>query len=290
MQSNLTKAFYDRQIDRAFHDPKILSLADYPRLVLFSDCHRGTGTWNDSFLNNKPLYEAALNYYYARDFTYIELGDGDELWENRDIADIAEIHSDVFAKLADFAATGRLFLLWGNHDRVKSSPKFRPAAGTASGFLPSAVESLILEDPVGGRRVHLLHGHQVDPLNNQLWQVARWLVRYLWKPLELAGIKDPTSAAKNYHRRKAVGARLENWARARQTYLAAGHTHRPSLTLSESENWGYINTGSCVHPNTITCVELVYGQIRLIKWTLCADENSFLKVCRHTLAGPKSIF
>lgn len=173
MQHGFTNSFYDRQIDRAFQDARLLNLADHPRLVLFSDCHRGIGTGNDSFLNNKPLCEAALNYYDAQKFTCIELGDGDELWENRRIADIAEIHGDIFAKLADFAADGRLFLLWGNHDRVKSSPRFRPASGTTYSFLPPAAESLILEDPVGGRRLYLLHGHQVDPLNNQLWLAAR---------------------------------------------------------------------------------------------------------------------
>ena len=141
MQHGFTNSFYDRQIDRAFQDARLLSLADHPRLVLFSDCHRGIGTGNDSFLNNKPLCEAALNYYDAQKFTCIELGDGDELWENRRIADIAEIHGDIFAKLADFAADGRLFLLWGNHDRVKSSPRFRPASGTTYSFLPPAAES-----------------------------------------------------------------------------------------------------------------------------------------------------
>lgn len=283
-------SFYHRQIDHALRNARILNLAEYPRLVLFSDCHRGTGTWNDSFLNNKPLFEAALNYYYDSAFAYIELGDGDELWENRRFSDIAEIHSDIFDRLADFAAENRLFLIWGNHDRIKSDPDFHAAAGGAQSLLPPAAEALILEDPVSGRRIHLLHGHQTDPLNHQFWKIARWMVRYLWKPLELSGIKDPTSAAKNYHRRKAVGARLEDWACARRTYLAAGHTHRPSLMLSESEGWGYFNTGSCVHPNTITCMELVYGQLALIKWVLCADENRCLKVCRHTIAGPKSIF
>ena len=91
-------------------------------------------------------------------------------------------------------------------------------------------------------------------------------------------------------RAKELFPTRENWARARHTYLAAGHTHRPSLTFSEKEGWGYFNTGSCVHPNTITCMELIYGQLSLVKWTLCADENSYLKVCRHIVAGPKSLF
>ena len=66
-----------RQIDKALRSAPIINTADYPRLVLFSDCHRGNGTWSDSFLNNKTIYEAALGYYFERDFTYIELGDGD---------------------------------------------------------------------------------------------------------------------------------------------------------------------------------------------------------------------
>lgn len=88
MQHGFTNSFYDRQMRRAFQDARLLSLADHPRLVLFSDCHRGIGTGNDSFLNNKPLCEAALNYYDAQKFTCIDIGDGDELWENRRIADM----------------------------------------------------------------------------------------------------------------------------------------------------------------------------------------------------------
>ena len=37
MQHGFTNSFYDRQIDRAFQDARLLSLADHPRLVLFSD-------------------------------------------------------------------------------------------------------------------------------------------------------------------------------------------------------------------------------------------------------------
>lgn len=95
-------SFYFRQMDKALRSAAVISTSDHPRLVLFSDCHRGNGTWNDSFLNNKTIYEAALGYYYERDFTYVELGDGDELWENRKFSDIEEIHSDIFRLLDRF--------------------------------------------------------------------------------------------------------------------------------------------------------------------------------------------
>ncbi len=74
---------YLSRIDHAFSDAPVLPLSENGRYVLFSDCHRGIGTSNDNFLKNQHLYFAALNYYYQHSFCYIELGDGDELWENR---------------------------------------------------------------------------------------------------------------------------------------------------------------------------------------------------------------
>ena len=72
---------YLSRIDHAFSDAPVLPLSENGRYVLFSDCHRGIGTSNDNFLKNQHLYFAALNYYYQHSFCYIELGDGDELWE-----------------------------------------------------------------------------------------------------------------------------------------------------------------------------------------------------------------
>lgn len=79
---------YEGRLNRSFADVPVLALTPHSRIVLFSDCHRGTGNSNDNFLKNQHLYFAALRYYYSAGFTYIELGDGDELWENRNLAAI----------------------------------------------------------------------------------------------------------------------------------------------------------------------------------------------------------
>ncbi|MBR5229923.1 MAG: metallophosphoesterase [Firmicutes bacterium] len=270
--------FYNRQIDKAIQNAPVVSTDIHKRIVLFSDCHRGCGTWSDSFLNNKTIYEAALTYYFNNGFTYIELGDGDELWENRSFDHIAEVHRDIFDLLGRFYEAGRLFMLWGNHDRIKSRHGFR-APG-----LPSASEALILRGKTAPD-YFLVHGHQVDPLNNQGWKLARWLVRYLWRPLELSGVRDPTSAARNYDKGRMVERRLSDWARKNNAGLVAGHTHRPTLTFSEKD-WRYCNTGSCVHPNTITGIEIDQGHISLIKWAACSDASQYIHVCRHVISGP----
>jgi hypothetical protein len=75
------------RLDKSFENAPVLPLGGSRRYILFSDCHRGNGTHNDNFLKNQYLYLAALRHYYKKGYTYIELGDGDELWENRNGAD-----------------------------------------------------------------------------------------------------------------------------------------------------------------------------------------------------------
>ena len=70
----------DIRLDKSFRTAPVLALTPHSRIVLISDCHRGVGNSNDNFLKNQHLYFAALQSYYKLGFTYIELGDGDELW------------------------------------------------------------------------------------------------------------------------------------------------------------------------------------------------------------------
>ena len=91
---------YRKRLDKSFESAPVLPLCPNSHYVLFSDCHRGNGTHNDNFLKNQHLYFAALKYYYRQGFTYIELGAGDELWENRHIEQIKEIHGNVFWQLS----------------------------------------------------------------------------------------------------------------------------------------------------------------------------------------------
>lgn len=84
------------RLDHAFQNAPVLPLSNHSRYVLMSDCHRGMGNSSDNFLKNQHLYFAALEHYYRQGFTYIELGDGDELWENRNMKNIIDVHNNVF--------------------------------------------------------------------------------------------------------------------------------------------------------------------------------------------------
>lgn len=282
----------DRRLNSAFAKAPVLPLSYTSRYVLFSDCHRGCGTHNDNFLKNQNIYFAALKYYYSHGYTYIELGDGDELWENRSFDAIKSIHNNTFWLLSRFYKEDRLLMLYGNHDIVKKNPGYTrrncssypcsscPDEPLFPGivFYPGAV----LKSTVCGNELYLTHGHQADFFNSVLWRTARFLVRYVWRPLESVGFLDPTSAAKNNTKKKKTENRLSLWARKNGCILITGHTHRPMLHSPVS----YCNTGSCVHPRCVTCIEIEYMRISLVKWTLGTRPDRTLFVAREVLSGP----
>lgn len=285
---------YTSRLTRAFRNAPVLPLGPCSRYVLFSDCHRGNGTWGDNFLKNQNLYFTALKHYYAQGYTYIELGDGDELWENRRMSQIIEIHNNMFWLLSLFYRQGRLYLLYGNHDMEKKRPGYSNQV-CATYFCTDSqcqqplfpgltfYEGIILEQCNRKQRLYLTHGHQADPLNSTFWKLSRFLVRYLWQPLEHFGMLDPTSAAKNYTHKDRVEQRLSDYAAKSGDILITGHTHRPRLSADAP----YFNTGSCVHPRCITCLEIVGDKITLAKWACDTRKDNTLYVNREVLSQIK---
>lgn len=277
--------------------PKI-PFDDHSRFIIMSDCHRGDGGWADNFSNNQNLFCAALQYYYERGFTYIELGDGDELWENRKIDRIISTHSDAFWIMSQFYRAGRFYMIYGNHDIVKRDPKYSKTkcksffCDSTNSVIPlfpgiNITEGLILDYQNTPYQIFLTHGHQADILNDTFWRLSRFLVRYLWKPLELIGIRDPTSAAKNSERKNKVEKRLADWSQKNNQMIITGHTHRP--VFPKPGEVLYFNDGSCVHPRHITGIEIINGTISLIKWAIMTKPDRALFVGREILEGPVRI-
>ena len=283
-------SFNDR-IKKSFDNACRLPLSEKSRYVVFSDCHRGTGKANDNFLKNENIYMAALQYYYTRGFTYIELGDGDELWENRSFEDIKEMHWRVFDTLARYYRENRFVGIYGNHDMVKRSERFVGRnmseyycenAMCSHELFPDATfyPAAILEDNLNRKNIYLTHGHQADVLNSTLWRVSRFLVRYLWQPLEDLGMPDPTSAAKNNTKKKKSEQRLTEWAQINKNILITGHTHHPMVGTPTSP---YFNTGSCVSLSGITCIEIEKRCLTLYKWSYSTRQDMTVYVAKSVL-------
>jgi UDP-2,3-diacylglucosamine pyrophosphatase LpxH len=257
-----------------------------------SDCHRGVGNLGDDFAKNKNVCYAALQSYNDSGYVYIEGGDGDELWKNKNCAEITLMHADVFELLAEFHRGRRLIMLYGNHDiEKKLKPRLLdtysgPASKRERPLCPglTVCEGVRLAYTPTGREIFIVHGHQADFFNDRLWRLARFLVRYIWRPLELIGFSDPKSAAKNNKVKDRVEKRLAAWAEDRNILVIAGHTHR-AVFPAPAEGL-YFNDGSCVHPWSITAIEISGGGISLVGWRQKTRKDGTVYIGKDIIAGP----
>lgn len=265
------------------------------KIVLISDCHRGDGSWVDDFVHNQNLYYCAIQYYYQNDFTYIDLGDSDELWKNSSFHAICNVYSDIFRLLHRFYEDNRYYLIFGNHDIVKRYPNFirkslqsyyNGRTDRQEGLFENIEvhEGLILKNRDTQKKLFLVHGHQGDLISDIFWRVGRFLTRHLWRRLEFFGLKDPTSAAIDYDKKKKVERKITEWVVANHQAVIAGHTHRPACPNKTDAE--YFNTGSCIHPNSMTCIEIVNSELSLVKWNVKTREDRTVFVDRELLAVP----
>lgn len=288
---------YDR-LSELFKSSSEIPFTNLSKIVLIGDCHRGDGSWVDDFRHNHSIYYAAIKYYYNHGFTYIDLGDSDELWKNKRFSDITNIYSDIFRLLHNFYKEDRYYMIFGNHDMVKKFPSF--IEGNLQMYYNSQIDSyeplftnirvhegLILNNLDSQSKILLIHGHQGDLINDVFWKVSRFLTRHVWRKLEFSGHKDPTSAAKNYRERRKVERKILNWVEKNNQAVIAGHTHRPSCPLKKE--LPYFNVGSCVHPNCITCIEIVNSEILLVKWCIKTREDRTIYVDRELISLPRKI-
>lgn len=289
-------------LNRIMKNGKIIEFNENSKIVLISDVHRGNGGYEDSLRQNRNIYRAALGFYYENGYTLIELGDGDELWKNKDCLDIAYSYKDIFAILNKFYEEDRLCLVFGNHDIVKSNPEFIRTQkklfedvgydfGREMLNLYSKVvfyEGAILRYTVLKKDIIAFHGHQVDLINCDLWKESRFLVRYVWRFMEgIAGFKSPTSPASNYNKGSKIDKILEKLARKERKIIICGHTHND--IFPEPDEGLYFNDGCCVFPSAVTCIEITNGQISLVKWDIEVGPKDILFINKSITGGPERI-
>ncbi|WP_418508567.1 metallophosphoesterase [Corallibacter sp.] len=288
-----------KRLDNAYKEAKVIDFDNASKFIFFSDCHRGDNSFADDFANNRNIYFHALKHYYAEGFSYCELGDGDELWENLSFTPILEAHKNVYNLMKLFYQQDRLHMIWGNHDMVYRNPNyvkrnlftyFDAKTGKEESLFPNIQyhEGIVLKHCETEQQLFLTHGHQADWWNYTFWKWSRFLVRVLWKPLNVMGIADPTSPAKNYKELIKVEKRTKKWIIENDNLITiTGHTHRPRFP--EPGDIAFFNDGSCVHPRSITGLEIENGEISLIKWQVATKEDGTLQIVRVLLEGPKKL-
>ncbi len=263
------------------------------KFIVLSDCHRGDGSPGDEFAHNSLLYKCALEHYHAEGYTYIELGDAEDLWEIDDFEQIYITHTSIYDLLRKFhdpdPRKTRYIKVWGNHDEY-----WKDHAEVLQGLFPGirVYEAVVLGN------ILMLHGHQADTTcTGPGGKISKFLVRHLWSGLQKFGMGPALFSRREDGSLPILQFGKTDSAPALPTppfTLIAGHTHRPVFAnLSQTEQRfrdcgvglqgtkakdpdpAYYNTGSCVHPRCITGLEIEYKKstpaFTLVKWSEQAD-------------------
>lgn len=263
-----------RRLNEALAAALPITINDESRLVFFSDLHRGDGGSTDLFLPNKALYMHALAHYFAEDYTYIEVGDGDELWMHYDFCAVRQAHGEVFDLLHQFHAGQRLHLLFGNHDMRENGRTPCDKDG-----LPTR-ESLILLHSPSGQKILVCHGHQADLTSERFYTFTRLTNRHFWRHLQEFGLGQlriggsrahqlqtmPRALrAWTYSQPRRIEQRLVEWSGTQQQPLICGHTHLAAWP--ENGDQPYFNIGSGLEPGVLTSLEIFAGKLRAVRWS-----------------------
>ncbi len=279
---------FKRQINKLYNFSKQIDLKKENKVFIFSDCHRGAGDKADDFNHNYELFLDIINDYANRGYLLIELGDGEELWENNDFEKIFKTYRKIYEIYVKLSLKNKFYIIWGNHNRNWKNPK--KVCKKISLFLNKeidmqAYESLILK--YESKKTLLLHGHQGELINDKLWWVGKFFVRKLWRPIQLRfGLPDVTSAAKNHKIRIKADKRFIKWVKNTKIPVIIGHTHRPSFPGKKQHL--YFNSGSCIHPEGISGIEISDKKMKLIKWNK-STKNKQKFIEKKIIGGPVSI-
>jgi UDP-2,3-diacylglucosamine pyrophosphatase LpxH len=286
------------RLTRVFENAKRVEFSNDDRLVFFSDVHRGNNSWADEFASNEIVYTYALQHYYDAGFTYIEVGDGDELLKFRYVEPIRIAHEHVFRLLQKFHRENRLHYIYGNHDIEYRHPELvhRKPNRIINQITEEpeilfddfiAHEGLIFKHKESNVMLFAVHGHQADDLFHRFIWLNQILLRMLWRPLQLLGFQDPSSVSQNIYKRQKVEEELIKWSANQKQPMVCGHTHKERFPKKGKPP--YFNIGSCVHLRWITCIEIVGGKIALIRWRIKPNKKGQLVVKRRVQKGSKRI-
>lgn len=288
----------EKRLDNVYESAPVIEFGDNDKYIIFADVHRGDNSMSDEFAHNQNIYYYALMKYFEQGYTYIELGDGDELWEHSKFRHIRNAHSDIFYLLSKFYKKNKMIMLYGNHNMCLKSPSYinknfynynDEYSDEERELFPNlkAYEGIILKYIKTGQEFLLIHGHQGDLMNDQLWKISMFSLRYFWRFMHIIGFQNPSSPAKNQVKRHKIEVNFTKWIEREKKPIICGHTHRPKFP--KNADLPYFNTGCCIHPRGITGIEIAGGKIMLVDWRVRPNENGELRISKKIIRGPEPI-
>lgn len=199
------------------------------RFIIFSDQHKGARDSADIFARSTKNYLAALDYYDREMFTYINLGDSEELWGNSFLS-VKKHNKGTFENEKRFIKRNAFVKIFGNHDLYwDNDPLAAVSLLQIYGEAIPIYEGIILQGVVNNKDISIFmtHGHQGDLQSDGNW-FSKWFVSNIWGPLQAFAAVNPNTPANNQQLKTDHNRLMYEWVSKRaDTLLITGHTHQP---------------------------------------------------------------
>lgn len=225
------------------------------KYIIFSDQHKGVKDGADDFRNAEPVYLSALDYYFKENYFYINLGDSEELWENK-IFNVSLKNKANFEKEKLFIDAQRYIKIFGNHDVFwrndpLSALMLKLIFGTTFPIYEGAL--LKCKTEKGALDFFLTHGHQGDNMSDGNWFSA-WFIANVWAPLQSYLDINSNTPSNSSDLKTKHNSMMYDWsATQKHLVLITGHTHQPVF-------------------NSLTHLERLYLRLYMAKQKGNADE------------------
>jgi UDP-2,3-diacylglucosamine pyrophosphatase LpxH len=295
----------NRGLNNAYRIARIGSIdLNDAKLIIFSDHHKGKGDDADDFVPSQAAYSDALRHYFESGHILLVVGDAEELWEDTPAA-VLRTYPEILQLENQFYERGRYMRFWGNHDdewRNKDQVGKHLGKFFQSLSVRESQRLTVFDQGVDLGEIFIVHGHQGQLFADRFGWLSRILIRYFWRPFQrIFKIKKNTPAT-DWRLRYRHDVAMYNWgASVERLILIAGHTHHPIFPIPEraerlakefeaiqelsmdpeevaaaaadlefaqaQEKPSYFNTGCCCFSDgRITGIEIVEGEIRLVRW------------------------
>jgi predicted phosphodiesterase len=215
-----------------------LIIDEQSKYIIFSDQHKGGKDGSDDFMLAEKNYLAALEYYNSKEYTYIALGDCEELWENT-LDTVKKNNVASFEAELKFIQRNAFIKIFGNHDIYWANDPFAPFQLEKIYRQKIKIYEgacLQWQHDHGKFDIFLTHGHQGDGQSDAN-PFSAWFISNIWAPLQsFLSINFNTPAYDN-NLKSLHNAMMYEWSAAQKDLLLiTGHTHQPvfcSLTHLE---------------------------------------------------------
>ena len=199
------------------------------KFVIFSDEHKGGRDAADDFRLAEKNYLNALNYYYDNGFHFINLGDCEELWENKPDIVMEKNQPDFGAELR-FLQQDRYYRTFGNHDLqwkydFPRNRFLKPVFGDKL----EIYEGILLTTTYNNRpySIFCTHGHQGDKKSDGN-AFSTWFVAAIWTPLQRFLEISINSISDSFELVDKHNIIMYEWsATQKDLVFISGHTHKP---------------------------------------------------------------